>query len=187
MQLQVQLVEVMTHIDISWYNLCERLNQYGVIISVPTICRTLRQMSCTRQQCIALLCNNVSIRESGLWQKSPSMLVWLDETGCDNQNVQGRRHIQHQRNTYQLLRRGIQYSAIPIVSLEGVHDMHITEGIINSDKFADFICNCLLPCLNPFNGINARSVVIMDNASIHHIDEVKGLQGYAFCHHIHQI
>ena len=22
----------------------------------------------------------------------PSMLVWLDETGCDNQNVQGRRH-----------------------------------------------------------------------------------------------
>ena len=41
--------------------------------------------------------------------------------------------------------------------------------------FADFVDNYLLPCLMPFNGINARSVVVMDNASIHHIEEVRDL------------
>ena len=30
----------------------------------------------------------------------------------------------------------------------------------------------LLPHLLPYNGFNATSVVIMDNASIHHIEEV---------------
>ena len=27
----------------------------------------------------------------------------------------------------------------------------------------------------PFNGINARSVMVMDNASIHHVEEVRNL------------
>ena len=30
------------------------------------------------------------------------------------------------------------------------------------------LLECLLPQLQPFNGTNARSVVILDNASIHH-------------------
>ena len=45
------------------------------------------------------------------------------------------------------------------MSVEGVHDMHITEGTVNSDKFADFICNCLLPWTmgaDNCNGINVR-------------------------------
>ena len=29
-----------------------------------------------------------------------------------------------------------------------------------------------MPILQPFNGSNARSVVVMDNASIHHVDRV---------------
>lgn len=33
----------------------------------------------------------------------------------------------------------------------------------------------LLPILNPFNYVNPLSVVIMDNASIHHVDEVSNL------------
>jgi len=74
-----------------------------------------------------------------------------------------------------LLIRGVQYSAIPAMSLDGIHDVHITEGTVNGEKFADFVRNSLLPCLNPFNGINARSVVVMDNASIHHVDEVTDL------------
>ena len=30
----------------------------------------------------------------------------------------------------------------------------------------------LLPTLMPFNGLNPKSIVIMDNASVHHKDEV---------------
>ena len=39
----------------------------------------------------------------------------------------------------------------------------------------EFVRDVLLPHLMPFNGINPRSVVIMDNASIHHVEEVINL------------
>ena len=35
--------------------------------------------------------------------------------------------------------------------------------------------SCLLPVLLPFNWINPRSVVVMDNASIHHVDAVAAI------------
>ena len=38
-----------------------------------------------------------------------------------------------------------------------------------------FVENILLPHLLPFNGINLRSIVVMDNASIHHVEEVTDL------------
>ena len=46
---------------------------------------------------------------------------------------------------------------------------------MNGERFSEFVRDVLLPHLNPFNGINPRSVVIMDNASIHHVDEVVDL------------
>ena len=46
---------------------------------------------------------------------------------------------------------------------------------INGDKFEEFLCQCLLPIIMPYDGNNARSVVVMDNASIHHLDRVKDI------------
>ena len=43
---------------------------------------------------------------------------------------------------------------------------------MNTDAFVSFVENALLPVLQPFNGSNPRSIVIMDNASIHHVDRV---------------
>ena len=71
-----------------------------------------------------------------------------------------------------LLVRGKRYSAIPVMSLDGIHDVYVTEGTVNGEKFADFVQNCLLPVLKPFNYLNSHSVVIMDNASIHHVQDV---------------
>jgi hypothetical protein len=68
--------------------------------------------------------------------------------------------------------RGIRYSAIPIVSLEGIHDVYITEHTMNGTHFVKFIQNCVLPIAKPFNGVNSRSVIVMDNASIHNMEEV---------------
>ena len=59
------------------------------------------------------------------------------------------------------------------MSLEGVHDVCLLEGSVNGERFEDFIR--ILPILQPFYGINAHSVVIMDNASIHHVDGVTDL------------
>ena len=71
--------------------------------------------------------------------------------------------------------RGARYTAIPVVSLEGVHDVYLKEGTMDGDCFVKFVRNCLLPVLQPFNGVNSRSVVILDNASIHHVEQVEDL------------
>ena len=39
-------------------------------------------------------------------------------------------------------------------------------------KSEEFVTETLIPILNPFDGTNPRSIVIMDNCSIHHVDPV---------------
>ena len=56
------------------------------------------------------------------------------------------------------------------MSVAGIHDVYLAEGSMNEDRFAHYISEYLIPVLMPFNGINPCSVVIMDNASIHHLD-----------------
>ena len=43
---------------------------------------------------------------------------------------------------------------------------------VNGDVFEHFLCQCVLPLILPFDGNNPRSVVVMDNASIHHVERV---------------
>ena len=46
---------------------------------------------------------------------------------------------------------------------------------VNGDIFEDFVCTTLFPTLQPFNGTNSRSVVVLDNASIHHLDRIQDI------------
>ena len=108
----------------------------------------------------------------------PSMFVWLDETGIDARNTIGKYGYSLKGMPLcdqRLLVRGKRYTTIPIVSLKGIHNVYLAEGTMNGNRFVQFVQNCLLPHLMPFNGVNPRSVVIMDNASIHHIDAVTDL------------
>ena len=73
---------------------------------------------------------------------------------------------------YSLILRGKRYSAISTLSTEGVEDTYITEGTVNDEVFQDFIQKQLVPILSPFDGHSPWSVVIIDNASIHHVDSV---------------
>ena len=61
------------------------------------------------------------------------------------------------------------------MSLEGINDVSLFVGTVNGERFEEFIRNCLMPILQPFNWINPHSVVIMGNASIHHMDGVVDL------------
>ena len=63
-------------------------------------------------------------------------------------------------------------SCIAAKSTRGIADVPIHEGNINGQIFSDFISQSLVPLLQPFDGKNSRSVVVMDNASIHHVEEV---------------
>ena len=74
--------------------------------------------------------------------------------------------------SHQLLVRGERVSVLAIISVNGLLDVKVVRGTTNGDTFYDFIQENLLPNLMLFNGENPHSVVIMDNCSIHHIDEI---------------
>lgn len=63
--------------------------------------------------------------------------------------------------------RGEHISVIAYMNTKGILDCSILRGGVDGDAFY----TSLQPSL-PYNGFNATSVVIMDNASIHHIEEV---------------
>lgn len=101
----------------------------------------------------------------------PHMLIFVDETGSDRRTVlrkYGYSLKGKPATTDTLLVRGKRYSAIAAMSLDGIVDVHITSESVNGDTFYEFIERNLLPQMLPFDGINGRSVVVMDNASIHH-------------------
>ena len=139
-------------------------------------------MGCTRQTIHNVAVQQFQSQRAKFMAKiscyDPAMLVWLDETGCDNRNALRKKGYSVRGmplRDHQLLIRGVRYSAIPVMSLDGIHNVYILEGTTNGEKISEFVQKCLLPCLNPFNGINSQTVVVMDNASIHHIDEVEDL------------
>ena len=57
------------------------------------------------------------------------------------------------------------------------------NGTTDGDTFYDFVQEHLLPHLLPFDGVNPHSVVVLDNCSIHHIQEaaVKRLATLPLC------
>ena len=139
---------------------------------VALICKALKFMGCTRKviQRIALQLSDK--RRAKFMAEAlmcdPSMFLWRDKSGCDLQNCM-RKCLQGMTpRDHRLLNQNICYSAIPVMSLDGIHDVYLVEGNVTGEK----IHNCFLPVLQPFN---PHSVVIMDNASIHHIEAISDL------------
>ena len=74
-----------------------------------------------------------------------------------------------------LVARGRHVSAICAMSLSGVLECQFENGSVNGVTFRNFIEKSLLPHLMPFNGTNEHSVVVMDNAAIHHVEGISEL------------
>ena len=68
--------------------------------------------------------------------------------------------------------RGKRHSVITAMSTRGIENIHVVQNTVDGDMFLHFVQSCLVPILQPFDGTNPRSIVIMDNASIHHVDKV---------------
>ena len=74
-----------------------------------------------------------------------------------------------------MLIQGIRYSAIPVMSTQGIYDICLIEGSVNGEVFESFLRTYLLPIVQSFYWVNLLSVVIMDNASFHHVEGAKQL------------
>ena len=106
------------------------------------------------------------------------MFVFLDETGIDRRNALRRRGYSWRGKpaiSHKLLVRGEHVSTIACISMKGVLECTTATNSVDGDTSYAFIHSKLLPLLMLFNGKNPHSVVIMDNASIHHVDGIMDL------------
>ena len=109
---------------------------------------------------------------------STSQLVWVDETGCKNKDS-------IRRAGYALrgmapvctrfLHQGKRVSCVAAVAEDGLIALDMTKETIDSSFFFDFVRGSLLPNMLPYDGSNPRSVAVMDNCSIHHVETIKEL------------
>ena len=151
----------------------------GTTVSTSTICRALHEQrfSRTRMQLVARQ-RDEFLRATYVAEMSvydAEMFVFLDETGSDRRNALRRRGYSWRgkpATSHKLLVRGERLNSIACISMEGVLECTTVTGSVDGDTFFTFVHSKLLPLLMPFNGRNPHSVVIMDNASIHHVDGI---------------
>ena len=84
-------------------------------------------------------------------------------------------HCVESERRYQVLVRGQRISAMATIDHSGLIEVKLTTGTVNSETFYDFVRGDLLPNLQPYDGTNERSVLIMDNCSIHHVENITSL------------
>ena len=155
------------------------INTTGTYVSPSTICRTIKQHGFTRKkmETIALQRSEAKRIEymAEICMYDSDMLIWIDETGSDRRK-EVRKYGYSLRgmspSCCQLRVWGKRISAIPVMTTRGIEDVYTTTGNVNGEHFVKFICTYVLPIIMPFNGTNPRSILVLDNASIHHLDQI---------------
>ena len=162
--------------------LCElqaELYKHDVVVALSTIWDFLHKsgFSCQKMVMIAKqrdeYLRTVFTLDVSVYK--PEILVFLNETGADQRNAK-RKYVYSLRGkparSHKRFIRGEHISAIAVMSSEGLLDCKVVEGSVNGNEFYIFVHTHLIPHLQPFNGRNPYRVVFLNNASIHHIEDV---------------
>ena len=154
----------------------------GVEVSGSTICRTIRRNGLTRKKIQTVAKQRSTLYRSYFLAQvlhfSTDSFVWIDETGCDARShirqfgysIRGIPPVCHRK-----LVRGKRISALAAISADGLLALQLVHGTVNSNTFYDFIRGEIIPVMEPFDGSPKKSIVIMDNCSIHHVHFIKKL------------
>ena len=99
----------------------------------------------------------------------------MDESGNDERRSE--RHYGYadkgtKAQVKRFLQRRERVSVLPAYTIDGYITARTFKGTCTRDIFEEFIIEQVLPICTPYPG--PRSVIIMDNASIHHL-QVKRL------------
>ena len=100
------------------------------------------------------------------------MFVFLDETGCDRRS-HVRKYGYALRGltpvSLRILARGKRINTISAICTTGLVSAEYTTESVTGECIFDFVRSSIIPNMLPFDGINAKSILVMDNASVHHI------------------
>lgn len=161
--------------------ICQHIHEVLALHVTPsTVCRLLREYGITRKKirCIALQrCDALrGAFRAHCSTFSTDKFVWIDETGCDARSharkygyaLRGLTPVSHRLHA-----RGQRVNAMAAIDSTGLVALELTTSTVGRETFYDFIRGTLIPQMMPFNGINPRSVAVMDNLSVHHVHEVQ--------------
>ena len=117
-------------------------------VDLSTICRALHGIGMTRQVLKQYAIQRSEVKRAEFWMEfeyiDQSMVIWIDETGFDRRNllrkfgygIRGLAPV-----NYSLKLRGRRYSAISILSTDGIEDVHIVDESVDSEKFCSLLEN----------------------------------------------
>ena len=127
---------------------------FGLEISVSSLCNFLKSNFNRKKMQLVALQMDQGMRTQFVTDVSlcnADTLIFLDETGCDRWNTI-RKHGYGLRGKpvrcQKLLVRGERISVIVAMTVNGILDLQIVRGSVNSDIFMDFVERVLLPNLS---------------------------------------
>ena len=171
----------LTHLNPAFYlhEICAKIFEAtGVSVSGSTVCKVLHKNGLTRKKLV-----KVAIQRStefrgafmaNILQYPRDFIVWVDETGSDRRDalhkfgyaLRGQPAV-----CKRLLVRGQRISAVVAMSSDGVEAYELSVGSTNFSTFFDFVRGSLVLTMQPFPA--KHSIIVMDNCSIHHVQEIK--------------
>lgn len=156
------------------------LEEYDVDLSVPTLHRTMKRLKYSHKRGERFNPARDDTLRSNYWARvcryKASQLVVLDESAVNERNLDRRWGWSPTGVAYRMINttpgRSRSWSILPAIGINGYLEFDINQGSFNGERFAIFIQK-VLKKMNPFPG--PRSVLLMDNASIHHIEGIQQL------------
>lgn len=148
----------------------------GIQVSPSTICRILHRYGLTRKRV-----QQIALQRSDEFRAdfkveigffNIDQLVWLDETRRDCARKMGYAMRGERPVCSRVLSRGRRVSALAAMCSEGIIATELYEGTCDGDRFLNFIIGILIPVMLQFDGSSPRSVLIMDNCTVHHVAPV---------------
>ena len=157
-----------------------KLQQFtGILISLTTIFKTIQRLEFTRKMIRHVVHCQDELRRCEFMEDmsylNPNMIIWINEMGSDHRQSSRQlgHHLRGLTPTDAVISiHGQHISTIAALSPRGIEDIEVYSETTNGETFAGFVQRCIVPIMLPFSGSNPRSVLVLDNASIRHVQEV---------------
>ena len=143
---------------------------FDLDVSVSTVSRSLKRLNYNKKRLRRTAAQRSQLLRDDFWarmaQYTPDRLAFLDETACCEKTAQ-RRTGWSLRGVApaisEALGRSERFSILPMYTMQGYIGWRIVKGSFNRERFLDFVREVVVPCIR-----RDWTVIIFDNASIHH-------------------
>ncbi|EKG09966.1 Homeodomain-like protein [Macrophomina phaseolina MS6] len=162
--------------EVAWF----LYDEFNIVVSEWTVGRTLQRHGWSKKTA-RFVSSFRDYYSRGRYQERLSsfaswQLVFVETSGIDTR--EGRRKtgwspLGVAPTAYNRLGRSERFQILPAYTQNGVLTAAVYKGTTNNEKYEWWLENVLLKCCNRFPGPN--SVVVMDNASFHSSERIKGI------------